>query len=362
MLRDTLDLGSPSNKSADGILPAGRLHITAQPRLWKLAGRDGLPVQFLLMPYPTARHYLRDSEAKYANVQSQFKNAMEQYKERIDPSLPAVLVSHIHVRGAQTHTLYKVSEVEDVIFEPTDIPAAWAYVAYGHIHKPQSAVPGAPHIRYCGSVEKLDFAERDDQKSVVVADIGRSGLIGEPQILPLQTSPILELDIAEPEIEIPALAAKYKDDAQAKEALIKYKLRWQPGKHNRDALCKEIDAIFPRWYAREVVELGRDDIAVIYKSRRLDDVVGTVREYLGQQLNSHTQGKEVLAMAESILVEFAGAKPDDDSPNGTPENGAKHREKKPADPPAPELFADTAAPLEQAEPAPLQEATVSNEG
>jgi DNA repair exonuclease SbcCD nuclease subunit len=270
------------------------------------------------MPYPTARFYLRDVDAKYPNVeekhlavQSQFKNALEQYKTKIDSSLPSVLVSHIHVRGAQTHTLYKVSEIEDVIFEPTDIPSAWAYVAYGHIHKPQAAVPGAQHIRYCGSVERLDFAERDDQKSVIVAEIGSAGLIGEPQILPLDTSPIWEFDVAEPDVEIPLLEAKYRDDPQAKNALIKYKLRWQPGKHNRDAICKEIDALFPRWYAREVIELGRDDIAVLYKSRRLDDLVGTVREYLDQQLNSHTQGKEILAMAESIMVEFAGAKPDE---------------------------------------------------
>lgn len=318
MLRDMLELGASAAKSVDGVLPGGQVHIAPTPRLLKLAGRDGVPVQFLLMPYPTARFYLRDSDAKYDNVeqkhlavQSEFKNALEQYKQRIDSSLPTVLVSHIHVRGAQTHTLYRVTEVEDVIFEPSDIPASWAYVAYGHIHKPQMAIPGATHVRYCGSVERLDFAERDDAKSVILAEINRTGLVGEPLILPLETSPIWDFDITEPEIEMPQMEAKYKDDPQAKNALIKYKLRWQPGKDNRDAICKEIDNLFPRWYAREVIELGRDDIAVLYKSRRLDDMVGTVREYLGQQLNTHSQGKELQAMAESILVEFAGASPDD---------------------------------------------------
>ena len=331
MLRDTLDLGATSAKNSDGVLPSGRLHITATPRLWKLADKNGQIVQFLMMPYPTARFYLRDVEAKYANVeekhlavQSQFKSALQQYKEKIDPSLPTVLVSHIHVRGAQTHTLYRVTEIEDVIFEPGDIPASWAYVAYGHIHKPQMAMPGAAHIRYCGSVERLDFAERDDAKSVVLAEINRTGLVGEPQVLPLETSPIWEFDITEPETEIPQMEAKYKDDPQAKNALLKYKLRWQPGKHNRDAICKEIDNLFPRWYARELSEIGRDDIEIKYKSRRLDDVVGTVREYLGQQLNTHSQGKELQAMAESILVEFAGASPDGDisTNNMSQENGA----------------------------------------
>ena len=88
MLRDTLDLGATAATNSDGVLPAGRVHITATPRLWKLADADGQIVQFLMMPYPTARFYLRDSEAKYANVeekhlavQNQFKSALEQFKQ-----------------------------------------------------------------------------------------------------------------------------------------------------------------------------------------------------------------------------------------------------------------------------------------
>ncbi len=310
MLRDALDLVSPVEKSADGVVAGGRLYIAPAPRLLKLRDGAGQIVQFLLMPYPTPRYYLRDSDAHYNNVeeknravQTQFKTALEQQRARIDVTQPAVLISHIHVRGAQTHNLYRVTELEDVIFEPSDVPTSWSYVAYGHIHKPQEAVPGAPHVRYCGSVERLDFAERHDEKSIVLFEIGAEGLQGAPQILPLETSPIWYFNIAEPEHEIAALKAKYENDAQAKQALVKYTLRWEPGQDNRDELCRQITALFPRWYTRELIEIGRDDIAPQRATRRMHDVAGTVRDYLQTQLATHSQRDELLQLGEQILVE-----------------------------------------------------------
>ncbi len=91
MLRDALDLVSPVAKSDDGVVSGGRLYISPAPRLLKLRGKDNQIVQFLLMPYPTPRYYLRDSDATYNTVeeknravQTQFKMALEQQKARID--------------------------------------------------------------------------------------------------------------------------------------------------------------------------------------------------------------------------------------------------------------------------------------
>ncbi|MCE9565971.1 MAG: hypothetical protein K8U57_28440 [Planctomycetes bacterium] len=62
-------------------------------------------------------------------------------------SLPSVLVAHLHVRGAEGNTLYKLSERDDVTFEAGYIPTPWEHVALGHIHKPQCHGV-ASHIRY----------------------------------------------------------------------------------------------------------------------------------------------------------------------------------------------------------------------
>ena len=52
--------------------------------------------------------------------------------------------------------------------EPPDDSAS--YVALGHVHRPQ-AVRGAPSpTRYAGSLLQLDFGEKEQTKSVTVAD------------------------------------------------------------------------------------------------------------------------------------------------------------------------------------------------
>jgi exonuclease SbcD len=308
-MRDTLDLIALGESSVPGTQATGRLWMAARARLLKLADPQGQIVQFALMPYPTARAYLSGDntsyptiEAKHRAIQEKFVQALDSFRnERIDKSLPAVLVSHVHVRGAQTHNLYKISEVEDVVFEQGDIPTAWAYVAYGHIHLPHAPLSGAPHVRYCGSVVPLDFAERNDQKSVVLLEIGAEGLVGEPQILPLQSTPIQHIEIRDPQADVPGLKQQYEDQTP----LVHYTLHWKPGRDNRDAICRELNSVFPRWYAREFVEIGRDDYGGLFESSGVDlsNVTQTVRDYLGEQLRQAANREEVTALAETLLAE-----------------------------------------------------------
>ncbi len=53
---------------------------------------------------------------------------------------------------------------------PSRLPGDAAYVALGHVHKPQ-AIKGAPApTRYAGSVIQLDFGEVDQRKSVAIVE------------------------------------------------------------------------------------------------------------------------------------------------------------------------------------------------
>ena len=316
-LRDALDLALPfktekdNTSDTENFHSGGRLWIAPNPRILTLRDKENVRVQFVLMPYPTARCYLRGSnvvygsiEEKHRAVQNQFTATLDTLRARIDVTLPSILVSHVHIRGAQTHTLYKVSEVEDVVFDPGDIPTGWAYCAYGHIHKAQAPLPGAPHVRYCGSIERLDGAEANDEKSVVLIDIGPHGRRGEPQILPLNVSTLRRLEIGadgNPNEEVLELAEKFPNHANE---LLSYRLHWLPGRDNRDELCRQINALFPRWYARELVQ---SDMAhnVKGESGALDlrDVASNVRDYLESQLEAnHPQREAVLKLAESALA------------------------------------------------------------
>jgi DNA repair protein SbcD/Mre11 len=309
-LRDALDLvaegtpGSPAHA-------AGRLHVAAHPGLLRLAGRDGTIVQFVLMPFPTARGYLNGErgERRYATPEDKYQAIAQGYKEtlhtfqgQLDVHLPSVLVSHIHVRGAETYTHHSLGDEDSILVEQDDLPADFAYVACGHIHKAQT-IKRAPHMRYCGSIERMDVAEGQDTKSVVLCEVGPRGLVGEPLLLPLRSTPIYHVEITDPETQIPQLLACYPD---AQNALVKYTLHWDPEKHIREELARRVEGIFPRWYERNFKEIGQNgNQKTVFAQQRLLDVVGTVRDYLNMNLVGDPHRDELLALANELLAEEA---------------------------------------------------------
>lgn len=305
LLRFTLDLADPIDPKQSGARPGGRLYLVSQPTYLQLEDKTGQPVQFVLMPYPTSTRYLNDKN-QYTSLdeknrflyQAMIKKINQIKENNINPKLPSILVSHAHIRGSEVHSLYRISEREDVIFETKDMPTNWAYAAFGHIHKPQS-LAGTTHVRYSGSIERLDYGEKDDDKSVVLVEIGSEGRIGEPVCLPLNATPIYRLEIGDPVIQIPSLKDKYPN---AERALVSYKLVYKPGEHNRDVICRELETIFPRWYDREVVAQGSE--LSLYSSSLLHEVQNvpaTVRKYLADQLKTHPDCEDILALAEQLL-------------------------------------------------------------
>ncbi|KST68012.1 metallophosphoesterase family protein [Mastigocoleus testarum] len=302
-----LDLADPIDPKKSGSRPTGRLYLAAKPTYLLLEDKAGQKVQFVLTPYPTSSRYLKDEKTNYKSMGEKNISLHTAMLERIDrmknkyvkPQLPSVLVGHAHIRGSELHNLYRISETEDVVFEAGDIPTNWAYAAYGHIHKPQ-ALAGTTHVRYSGSIERLDYGERDDEKSVVLVEIDARGRTEEPVCLPLNATPIYRIEINNPE-EIASLKDKY---SELDRALVDYKLTYKPGEHNRDAICRELDKIFPRWWDRKIVP---DGISISPKLSTLiadrQDVATTVRTYLQQQLAGHKDKDAVLKLAEQLLAD-----------------------------------------------------------
>lgn len=306
-LRDALDLGTPQRVSMQSTQSAGRLYITAKPYTLKLTGADGVTVQFVLMPYPTPRYYLNNNKANYKNIEEKYQRIRESYLtvlngllQKLDVHLPSVLVSHIHVHDAHIHSRYQLGDEETIKVSTSDIPAHLAYVAYGHIHLPQAVFNGAEHIRYSGSIERMDVSE-SEEKSVVLFDVGAAGLIDKPRLLPLKSRTLYHVEITDPDTQIPTLTEQYPDAA---EALVKYTLHWDAQKHNREELCRTIEAVFPYWYDRNLLEVGQSQRQkTAFSQQNLQDVVGTVREYLTTNLANEPQQEALLALANEILAQ-----------------------------------------------------------
>jgi DNA repair protein SbcD/Mre11 len=314
-LRLVMTLAAPATDEPGELQPRGRLYLATNPSLLRLAGPDGEEVQFLLMPYPTPTRYLRDEEIqRYASPEERHRHMQAAYADKLRelrshsryrPELPTVLAAHIHVQGAALPTLFRMSEEESIVFRESDLPSDLAYVALGHIHQPQY-LHTLPHVRYSGSIERLDLGERRDNKGVVLVEIGPEGRRGDPAFLPLESTPVYEVEVHTPLKEsIQLLREQYPD---AKGDLVKLQLTHRAGVDNLEEALRELDAIFPNWYARDWKDVGAlGDTLTVGEADHHKSFEETVRDYLRHELTNHPEPDRdaVLALAEDLLREVS---------------------------------------------------------
>lgn len=308
-LRHAMTLAAPSVGEFGALAPAGRFYLAGEPALLRLGDvKTGGDVQFVLMPYPTPSRFLTNDapqrygsfEEKNQHLQAAFAGRLQDIRSdaRFDPRLPTVLMAHVNVRGAEVSSLFRVSVTEDVVFDGEALPSNYAYVALGHIHKPQT-LAGHEHVRYCGSIDRLDLGEQHDRKGVVVFELDARGLSGSPVTLPLAATPMYEIDIDDPETDLPALRARYPDHEAA---LVNLHLRYTAGVDSLESILRELEAIFPRWYARDWLERTENGPALTVgeaaPSKSFED---TVREYLETELQNESDRVAVLELAEERL-------------------------------------------------------------
>jgi exonuclease SbcD len=312
-LRHAMSLAAPGSDEPGALIPPGRLYLATAPSLIRVEDRaSGVPVQFLLMPYPTPTRYLEDEAAqKYQGLDEKNRHLMRAFTDKLhalresehfNPELPAVLAAHIAVRGSELPTLFRLSDQEDIVFSDADLPTGFAYVALGHIHKAQ-CLGGQPHVRYSGSIERMDLGESLDDKSVVLFDIGPEGLLGEPWTLPLESTPVYEVHILSPKDELPGLRERHSD---AKRHLVKIACTYTAGVDNREETLRELEQMFPRWYDRQITESSALGATLhVGEPSRAKSFEDTVRDYLAEELTNHPDELQaaVLEKVEALMRE-----------------------------------------------------------
>jgi exonuclease SbcD len=267
-------------------------------------------VQFVLMPYPTPARYLTDEASqRYQSLEEKNRHLMRAFTERLrsmitgdgfDPGVPSVLSAHVAMQGCDLATRFRLSPEEDVIFDEATLLDGFAYVALGHIHKPQF-LNGRVHVRYCGSIERLDLGESNDDKSVVLVDVGPGGLCAAPTILPMEATPIYVVQVTSPREQMESLRVQY---ASAERDLVRIECTYRAGVDNREETLRELEAIFPRWYDRQITEANAlAGTLVAGESARSKSFEDTVRDYLTQELANHPDDvrTDVLARAEALI-------------------------------------------------------------
>ena len=309
-----MSLAAPTLGHMGETVPPGRLYLAADPTFIRLEDRmGGFPVQFVLMPYPTPNRFLKgETGLKYGSPEEKNKLLVLAWSDALrdirahpkyDLKAPAVLGAHVHVHGSTVGpSLFRITEEEDVVVQGADLPEQFDYVALGHIHKPQRL--GADHVRYCGSIERMDLGEQADQKGVVIVEIGPDGRSGEPAVLPMPSSAIFEVMVLNPVEDIPRLKREYPDAASD---LVNLHIRYTAGTDQLEEVLRELDRIFPRWYARDWKETGALGPTMVGSEGSGSKSFGeTVRDYVGQELIQHDEAERdaMLNIVDGLLKEM----------------------------------------------------------
>jgi exonuclease SbcD len=164
-----------------GLLGGAGVTILSKPEAQAIQTRKG-EVLVAGMPYLTRSRVLTQDEARGKSVEDVAHLIRERYAQYIAalaeevsqfPEHIAVLAGHFTVEDARVG-------VQGFLMNPNEPKVAvgsvaltpFDYVAMGHVHKPQEMNRGAqPPVVYSGSIDRIDFNERSEQKGFVLADL-----------------------------------------------------------------------------------------------------------------------------------------------------------------------------------------------
>lgn len=300
-------LATPGPGAAGALLPGGRFYLAAEPTFLRLQDRAGTAVQFVLMPYPTDHRYLDESSQNYTTLEEKHRALQAAFTQKLvqmqqhpafDARLPSVLAAHVHVRGSALPTLFRITEHEDILVQASDLPGPWSYVALGHIHQPQH-LKGLPHVRYSGSIERLDMGERRDVKGVTLLEVGPGGLCGPAEHLPLEATEFVDLTLADARQDLARLREEFP---RGSDGLVRLQVHFRAG-DDLNAVLRELRTLFPRFYQIQWVDASAPANPGEAPAPGQRSVRETVLDYLGGQLAEHGERAAVLQLAEQLLLE-----------------------------------------------------------
>jgi len=198
-----------------GLLGGAGVTIFQRPDVATIRTRRG-EVKVAGMPYLTRSRVIAQEEARGKTVEDVARMIRDKYVQYIadlakqvkeSPGHIAILTGHFTVQDARVG-------VQGFLNNPNEpqIPAGsiahpvFDYVAMGHVHKHQEMNRGQdPPILYSGSIDRIDFGERTEQKGFLLADLEK-GRKADWKFVPLETRRFLNIEADAGTSEDPTLA------------------------------------------------------------------------------------------------------------------------------------------------------------
>jgi exonuclease SbcD len=195
-------------------------------QLLVLQQRDGSPGAILCgIPFIRPRDVLLSQAGQSAqDKQLSLQQAIQQHyqdlyalaeakRAELGGELPIIATGHLTTVGASASDSVREIYVGSLEAFPTSAFPPAAYIALGHIHRPQK-VGGLEHIRYCGSPIALSFDEAKQQKEVLLVELDSSGLRQISALAVPRFQPLLSLRGSLKELEVQIKQAAEQGSAE----------------------------------------------------------------------------------------------------------------------------------------------------
>jgi len=159
--------------------PSGPLQLIPLP--WPIRSQILTKEEYRSMAPEELRQFIEEKYVNYVqrradDIESEalVERADDGPEHRLSPDVPTVLAGHVTLQGAEMagseRTTLISSEPKFTVGQLAVSPID--YVALGHVHRAQNRNPeGHPPVVYAGSIERITFNERDEQKGFCLVDI-----------------------------------------------------------------------------------------------------------------------------------------------------------------------------------------------
>ncbi len=182
-------------------LPVDGFYVISQPKILQLITVHG-PVNIIGLPWPTRSNLALNAQVLCATagvqdyISQAVGNIVRDFARELDKEIPAILAGHVSVSEA----IFSGSEKRalsgsDVILLPSQLACEpFDYCALGHIHRYQQISSSAIPMVYAGSLERIDFSERDEEKGFCLVSLEKKGNVQIQRIV-TPTRPFAQIDV-----------------------------------------------------------------------------------------------------------------------------------------------------------------------
>jgi len=184
-------------------LPIDGFYVISKPDILQLKTKNGL-IQVVGIPWPARNNITLSDKHKvksYKDITNYIGkavgNIINDFAQKVDPEIPSILAAHLTVSsglfsGSEKRAIYG----NDPILLPSQLAIKpFDYVALGHLHRYQNLNKnGYPAIIYPGSIERIDFGERKEEKGFCVVTIQKNGKT-HYDFIKTPTRPFIQIEI-----------------------------------------------------------------------------------------------------------------------------------------------------------------------